>query len=207
MKTRIIALIMILSILLMLCTGCALTATMPYSSDEYESGEWTADELVEHFKGLGFSDIKVEDYTTYDISGEKIQVVVSEDSTSWFPSYRDFEKGETIDTMRTIIIRETKLITSVSAYYSTKRDLVSIYIDDIEKKIYWTSKQSSVVHVNTYEGSILDITNGIIDDESFIYKIEDGDVKKYTVEGRELQSYSISEYNTKKPSYEGKEIK
>ena len=110
MKIRSIVLVAVLSILLFLCSGCDIAATMPHSSDEYENGEWSVDELVEHFEGLGFTDIDVEEYTTFNESEVKIQVVVAEDSTSWFPSYRDFEKGETVDTLRKIIIRETRLI-------------------------------------------------------------------------------------------------
>lgn len=33
-------------------------AVMPYSSEEYESGDWTVDSLVEHFKSIGFRNIK-----------------------------------------------------------------------------------------------------------------------------------------------------
>ena len=110
MKTRSIVLALVLSLVLCLCSGCNIAATMPYSSDEYENGEWSVEELVEHFEGLGFTDIDVEEYTTFNEGEEKIQVVVAEDSSSWFPSYRDFEKGETVDTLRNIIIRETRLI-------------------------------------------------------------------------------------------------
>ncbi len=110
MRIRSILLILVFSLVLCLCTGCNIAATMPYSSDEYENGEWSVDELVKHFEDLGFSDIEVEENTTFDEDKVKIQVVVSEDSTSWFPSYRDFEKGEIVDTLRKIIIRETKLI-------------------------------------------------------------------------------------------------
>lgn len=110
MKTRIIALFFVFSILLFICAGCDAGATIPHSSDEYENGEWSVEELVEHFEDLGFTDIKIEEKTTFDESEVKIQVLVADDSDSWFPSYRDFEKGETISTMRKIIIRATSLI-------------------------------------------------------------------------------------------------
>ena len=110
MKIQRVVLVLVLSVLLLLCSGCNVTAKMPYSSNEYENGEWSVEELVEHFEELGFTDIDVEVYTTFDEGKAKIQVVVADDSSSWSPSFRDFEKGETVATLRNIIIRETKLI-------------------------------------------------------------------------------------------------
>ncbi len=110
MRIRHIAFVLVIAIIAMICVGCSVSATIPHSSDEYENGDWSVEELVEHFEGLGFTDIKVEEKTTFDESEVKIQVIVAEDSDSWSPSYRDFEKGETISTLRKIIIRETALI-------------------------------------------------------------------------------------------------
>ena len=110
MKIRKIALILVLSTLLLACTGCDAGATIPYSSDEYENGEWTVEELVEHFEELGFSDIEIEEKATFNESEARIQVIVADNSDPMFPSYRSFEKGETISTVRNIIIRATTLI-------------------------------------------------------------------------------------------------
>ena len=134
MKIRSIALILILSTLLFVCAGCDAGVTIPYSSDEYENGEWTVEELVEHFKELGFTDIEIEEKTTFDESEVKIQVVVADDSDSWFPAYRDFEKGETISTIRKIIIRATSLNPVLTVENSPEfADLVKMDSESPEK--------------------------------------------------------------------------
>ena len=106
---------LIVIVLLITCTSCDIAATMPHGSEEYESGNWSVNELVEHFEELGFTDIKVEEKTTFEEEDVKLQVLIAEDSTSWSPSYRSIEGGETIDLLRTIIIRETKLIPVLNA--------------------------------------------------------------------------------------------
>ena len=70
---------------------------MPYSCDEYENGEWTVDELVEHFEGLGFSDINVTNVMeSFGEANVLIQNLTIEDPSSdaWYNRYRAFEKGE-----------------------------------------------------------------------------------------------------------------
>ena len=140
MRTRNIALILILSILLFACTGCDVGTTIPYSSDEYENGEWSVEELVEHFEELGFTDIEIEEKTTFDESKERIQVVVADDSDSWFSSYRDFEKGETISTIRKIIIRATTLTPVLTVENSPEfADFAKNGLDSENNTIAWTT--------------------------------------------------------------------
>lgn len=165
MKIQKVVLVLVLSVLLLLCSGCSVTATMPHSSDEYENGEWSVEELVEHFEELGFTDIDVEEYTTYDESKAKIQVVVADDSSSWFPSYRDFEKDETVDTLRNIIIRETKLIPILTVENCSEfAEFVKNGQDSTANSVTWTD------FLEKHNGEALEFDGTITSwDDEFFY--------------------------------------
>lgn len=104
MRTQIIVFLLVLS-LVVACTGCTTSVTMPYSSEEYENGSWELDELVEHFEELGFDQIDIDEHSmldreNLDKNSKYITTVRIEDvsSDSWFTEYRDFDKGEEIGT-------------------------------------------------------------------------------------------------------------
>lgn len=92
--------LLICSFLLFLFVGCDTAAvSMPYGSEEYENGDWTVEELINHFEELGFSDINVTN--ELEIFGNDeigIYNVLIEDtsSDSLFTEYRTIEKGEEV---------------------------------------------------------------------------------------------------------------
>lgn len=48
---KIIGVLFLFSMVLLVCVGCSSDseqATMPYSSSDYENGDWTVEELVDH---------------------------------------------------------------------------------------------------------------------------------------------------------------
>ena len=102
MKAKILALLVILSMVMSLCVGCSSIIAMPYSSKEYANGEWTIEELEEHFEELGFTEIEVIGNTTEVIG------VLAENDESLFES---FEKGEEIPVSREIWIETAFEIT------------------------------------------------------------------------------------------------
>lgn len=83
---------------------------VPYSSDEYGNGDWTADELVQHFEELGFYDIKIEETASRHVDKETVDVKVEEYGDGLFSYYRGFEKNEVISKGRIIKLIVTKPI-------------------------------------------------------------------------------------------------
>ena len=91
--------------------------TMPYSSEDYETGDWKLDELISHFQELGFSDIETYViYDTFDAEEAEIRSVVIEDisANSWSTSYKKIEKGEKIRSWLKIRINVINLIPTLT---------------------------------------------------------------------------------------------
>lgn len=86
--------------------SCSTDIAMPYSSDEYRNGEWTADSLTEHFKELGFQNVKASSQASYfgDYSNEIISVEIETDTDSIFTEYICFEKGDVFSSSDEIYI-------------------------------------------------------------------------------------------------------
>ena len=96
MKSKMIAFIIVLLILLIMCVGCTSSEiTMPYSSEEYVNGGWTIEDLEKHFEDLGFTEIEIIGNTT-EITG-----IYAENDDSLFES---FEKGAEISASHKIWI-------------------------------------------------------------------------------------------------------
>ncbi len=97
MKKQVAIIVLILILVATIFTGCTAEVTIPHSSDEYKSGEWSADELVVHLKELGFSKIETDFEITFDEEKAGITRVVIAEDDSWSPQFVQFEKGETYD--------------------------------------------------------------------------------------------------------------
>lgn len=99
MKKRFISILTVFTLVLVICVGCTsetgTNITMPFSSEEYVDGEWTSEDLKEHFQDLGFSQIETFGNTTIIIG-----VYIENDDAE----YDSFEKGENIDCSRKICI-------------------------------------------------------------------------------------------------------
>lgn len=102
-------------------TGCSSfddrpsEAIMPYSSEEYESEPWTVESLEEHFKSLGFYDIKTKINKTLhkeDVGIETVEIEIYP-SDSWFTEYRRIAKGDTYETHREIRIEATTYVSTI----------------------------------------------------------------------------------------------
>ena len=76
MKFKVVALLMLVSLMITLCAGCTSDVSMPYSSQDYMNGEWTIQELEKHFKELGFTEIEVTGNTTKIIASTTIIAMI-----------------------------------------------------------------------------------------------------------------------------------
>lgn len=151
MKKKLIALTLALSFLMLICSGCSTDATMPYSSAEYENGDWTFDELIEHFKELGFTDFDTYEFTTYDESEAKINRVAINDES--------FEKGDQFTPLiDEVLISATTLIPTLRTDNCNElKELVQMGKDSPEEIEKWDSFMNS--HIGEYlmfDGSITD---------------------------------------------------
>ena len=137
MKSRIIGVILVLSILLLCCTGCSdVVVSMPYSTAEYIEMNWPVEELVAHFKELGFSRIKLDNYETFDENEARITCVNIEDffSDSLFTDYKKFEKGEDYSTLLEIHISAYSLVPTLTVdNCSDFAEIVTMDSDSPEK--------------------------------------------------------------------------
>ena len=97
-------------LLLLPLVSCSFNApfdiTMPYSSFEYENGEWTAETLIKHFEELGFHNIETASHPSYfgDYTDEIISVEIEIESDSIFTEYASFEKGEVVNSIDKVYI-------------------------------------------------------------------------------------------------------
>ena len=122
MKVKYLSLLLCLLLIVIGFVGCDTLedgpseAIMPYGSDEYENGDWTVEELVEHFESLGFSDINTSvSETLYPeqagIEEVKIEIYPSD---FWFTEYRNITKGDTYETHREIYIKATSYVSTIT---------------------------------------------------------------------------------------------
>lgn len=114
MRKMIVALALL--VLIFLCTGCTTSVSMPYSSDDYKELDWSVEELIDHFKDLGFSNIKTDIRETFDESQARICRVAMEDTAadSWFTEYKDFEKDDEFGTHLEVYISAYTLIPTLT---------------------------------------------------------------------------------------------
>ena len=72
--------------------------TIPYSSAEYENGDWNVESLVKHFEDLGFSNIETISWPSDfgDYTDEIISVEIERDSDSFFTEYSSFKKDYSV---------------------------------------------------------------------------------------------------------------
>jgi hypothetical protein len=160
MKIRNLAFILIVLGLLFLCTGCSSEVSMPYGSAEYEGQEWSVEELVEHFKELGFSEIKTDVIETFDKDQARICRVAIEDifSDSWTMGYKDFEKGESIGTHLEVFISAYTLIPTLTVDNCVEfADLVKMDNENPEKADLLAS------FMQTHDGEFLEFDGTITD--------------------------------------------
>lgn len=122
MKVRYLTFLMCIAFVISTLGACDMTETrpseavMPCSSEEYESGDWTVDSLVEHFKSIGFRNIKTNVKNTIYREKEGIEKVEIEiyPSDSWFTEYRRIAKGDTYETHREIYIEATIFVSTIT---------------------------------------------------------------------------------------------
>ena len=150
MKNIIISLLLPISLLLIVLSGCespTSTISIPYSSEEYVNGEWEFDDLVKHFEELGFT-VEVLGDTTI-IEGVYIQ---NDDLL-----YESFEKGAEIDASRKIgIYTEISPTLSVDNC-SELAEFVEIGIESAENKEKWESfLESHCGQQFEFDGTITD---------------------------------------------------
>ena len=159
--------ISIISMVFLFASCSSNDVVMPYSTDEYKSGEWTEESLVKHLEELGFENIEItnalekygeEEWKIYNIKIE------DPDSNSWFASYREFEKNEEFSKDSKIVV-ETYVSHSTIKIDSSEvfRELVSngdISIEDSEISDFFES----------HDGEYIEF-NGVITDcyDSFFY--------------------------------------
>ncbi len=100
------------SVMALVCISCSSEEpTMPYSSNDYENGEWTLEEVLSNLKELGFDDIEVVTSKSRYVSEESLQVQVEDYSNeSLFTVYKDFEQGEPVYSWREVKIEVTRPI-------------------------------------------------------------------------------------------------
>lgn len=92
------------------CVGCSSSEEppMPYSSSDYENGEWTLEEVISNLEELGFENIEIEEYESQYVSEESFDVKVEDfSSDSWLTEYKDFEQGEPLYSWRDVKIEVT----------------------------------------------------------------------------------------------------
>ncbi len=94
MKLQLKHLVLLVLVVLSLsgCSAEGTDITMPYSSDQYATDGWTKDDLVAHFKELGFTNIEtrkvdIDSYEPDEISMVDVDAFMSEKLTG-------FNKGE-----------------------------------------------------------------------------------------------------------------
>ncbi len=131
MRNKMIVFLIILPALLIMCVGCSSAITMPYSNEEYENGEWSIEELVNHFEELGFTEVEVVGYTNEIID------VYAEDDDSLFGA---FEKGAEISASRKIrIFTGFEGATLTVDNCPELAEFIESGIDSTEKEAEWQS--------------------------------------------------------------------
>lgn len=91
--------------------------TMPYGSREYRNEDWTAESLVEHFQGLGFTRVYVENTETrygddmIDIYNVKIE---DTEAVSVLTEYMNFDGGDSFYSNAKIMIETHTYIPTIS---------------------------------------------------------------------------------------------
>ena len=114
---KLLLFIILVAFVISVLSGCFPSEIeMPYGSDDYKNGEWTAESLIEHFKELGFSNFETFFIETYDEDEVKIYRVAVENSAGSVQDeeYKDFTKGEKLNTWDTIYISANTLIPSLT---------------------------------------------------------------------------------------------
>ena len=117
MRIRFFSLLLVSISIILICVGCTMTVTMPYSSEEYKNGDWSVDELISHLEKLGFTDINtVNVFDTFDKGKAGINRVAIEDVTadSWFTEYKDFKKGDTLLTSLEVMVSAYRYIPTLT---------------------------------------------------------------------------------------------
>lgn len=153
---------LICSFTLFLFVGCDTSGvSMPYGSEEYENGDWTVEELIEHFEELGFSDI--ETINTLEYFGDEeigIYNVTIEDtsSDSLFTEYRSFEKGEELGTWLKLKIETYTAIPTLTIDNCSE-------FSELTKMKNSSSEQGELISafMNSHNGEYLEF-DGIITD-------------------------------------------
>ncbi len=202
---------LLVTVIVFSLSACSFDApaniVMPYSCDEYENGEWTVDELVEHFEKLGFTNIKVANVMeSFGEAEVAIWNLTIEDtsSDSWFTEYRTFDKGEEFDSWLEIKIETHTFIptltvdncTDLAELVQTKGSLVNLE----DKKSFMESHKNEYIE---FEGTITDWYDelhwvGV----SFTVSVEDSEYLSFSWETTSLSDlkmegdYHYSNYKT-----------
>lgn len=120
MKYRFAAVLLIVLVLsLSACTfDVPSEIIMPYSNREYADGDWELDELISHFRELGFDEFEIRETPTFDESEAGVSWVGKEaspsESDSWLTEYIKFEKGEAINPIYKICIEYYSLVPTLT---------------------------------------------------------------------------------------------
>ena len=151
MKRVLLTVLLLLCLMLSACTiNIPTDITMPYSSRDYETGEWTVDELKEHLKELGFTDIKTVGHESYfgEYSHSVYCVQIAVDSwktDSIFTEYEDFTKGGVVSSKNEVLID----------YYYTPKALTIENCPDLAEILLGSEDGESmdfIAFANKYDG-------------------------------------------------------
>lgn len=108
---------LVIVLLLSLLAGCEMTegisteVILPYGSEEYESGNWSVEELVQHFEELGFYHVKTDISKTFNEDEVGVyEVRVEIDPDALLTQYKKFQKDEQVRKRCEIRIKANTLI-------------------------------------------------------------------------------------------------
>ena len=166
----VISIVMVLAILFSLTACFSEDITMPYSSREYEDGDWTLESLVKHLEGLGFTDIDTCDETVYfgEFKDDVYRVEIEAETDSWYTEYKDFEAGDVFSSSTKIRI----FYRSTQEYLTVENcpELAEILLGSVNGDIYaaqefakeydgeWIKFEAYVYH--TMEDGVASVVTG-----------------------------------------------
>lgn len=186
--------VLFLSTMLVACSRSDVKdIAMPYSSNDYETGGWTLNDLVEHLTELGFTNIKTSEYSISNYEPDEIFLI--EIDSKW----KGFDEGHVFSSNDKVKIK----------HYNFDSILTSDNCSDLEKILSGESTDY-MSFANKYDGQFVEFNAHVVSSysylggTSYVITVEGGD---YSVDNIERQEIKIDVDSVTRGEYINKEVK